>query len=141
TAATESRSAVVSVSRQALSTYTATCAPTVFAVAVTVGCVEQFRFPHTLKVPGVPGLIICGTGGAAAGRRIGVRATSSRSARRNVRSNCWATLDRAARGAAASGGAASGLAPSLNACESSGTLLADSRTTRYSMVAEPDGFA
>src|SRR3989442_1036973 len=59
---------------------------------------------------------------------------------RNGRSKCWATLGpRVEAGGGGGRGAASGLPPSLNACESSGMLLADWGTTRYSIVV-PAGF-
>src|SRR6267378_7468975 len=120
--------------------------PTLSAVAVTVDNVlalvgSQASVLHTLNVRMLPestGVTSAGArGGALSGR--GSCAANSRSARRNRRSNCCATL-RPASGAPGAGGAASGFPPSLNACESSGMLLADCGTTRYS-IADPAGFA
>src|SRR5882724_6571967 len=125
------------------------CVPTLSAVAVTVESVAGLRGSqssvlHTLNVrtwPESTGVTRAGArGGALSGR--GTCAANSRSERRNRRSNCCATLGPKAEasGAPGAGGAASGLPPSLNACESSGMLLADWGTTRYSIVG-PAGFA
>src|SRR5436189_4170873 len=122
--------------------------PTLSAVAVTLESVlglrgSQFSVLQTLKVRTFPE----STGVAATEMRGGARsglgtcAANSRSARRNRRSNCCATLGPASGAAGAgTGGAASGLPPGLNACESSAVLLADCGTTRYSIV-DPPGFA
>src|SRR5207249_12332257 len=122
--------------------------PTLSAVAVTFDSVlglrgSHFSVLHTLNVRTLPE----STGVTSAGARGGARsgpgtcAANSRSARRNRRSNCCATLGPASGAAGAgTGGAASGLPPSLNACESSAVLLADCGTTRYSIV-DPPGFA
>src|SRR5882762_7967457 len=124
----------------ALSTKIAMWVPTLSAVAVTVESVvglrgSQLSVLHTLNVrtwPESTGVTSAGArGGARSGR--GSCAANSRSARRNRRSNCCATL-RPASGAPGAVGAASGFPPSLNACESSGMLLADWGTTRYSIV-------
>src|SRR5712691_9098 len=123
------------------------CVPTLSAVAVTLESVlglrgSQFSVLQTLKVRTFPE----STGVAAAEMRDGARsglgtcAANSRSARRNRRSNCCATLGPATRDAPGAERAASAVPPSLNACESSGTLDADCGTTRYSIV-EPPGFA
>src|SRR6266850_286860 len=127
----------------------AICAPTLSAVAVTVESVvglrgSQLSVLHTLNVrtwPESTGVTSAGArGGARSGR--GTCAANSRSESRNRRSNCWATLGpkAAASGAPGAGGAASGLPPSLNACESSGMVVADCGTTRYSIV-DPSRFA
>src|SRR5207247_3139718 len=122
------------------------CVPTLRAVAVTLESVLGLRGSHastlhTLNVRTLPestGVTSAGArGGARSGR--GICAANSRSARRKRRSNCWAALGPAS-GAPGGSGAASGFPPSLNACESSGMLLADCGTTRYSMV-DPKMFA
>src|SRR2546428_2850173 len=124
------------------------CVPTLRAVAVTVESVLGLRGSHastlhTLNVRTLPestGVTSAGArGGALSGR--GICAANSRSAWRSRRSNCWATPGVApAVTPVGAGGAASGLPPSLNACESSGMLLADCGTTRYSIV-DPKMFA
>src|SRR5881396_3418657 len=124
------------------------CVPTLRAVAVTVESVLGLRGSHastlhTLNVRTLPestGVTSAGArGGALSGR--GICAANSRSARRSRRSNCWAAPGVApAVTPVGAGGVARGFPPSLNACESSGILLADCGTTRYSMV-DPKMFA
>src|ERR1041385_1058399 len=118
--------------------------PTFKAVAVTVDRVLALRGSHvstlqTLNVRTLPE----STGVTAAATRGGARsgpgscAANSRSARRSRRSNCCAVLAAGVRTKAApgAGGAASTVPPSLNAWESSGVVLTDCGTTRYSILA------
>src|SRR2546427_6922151 len=101
------------------------CVPTLSAVAVTLESVlglrgSQFSVLQTLKVRTFPE----STGVAAAEMRDGARsglgtcAANSRSARRNRRSNCCATLGPATSDAPGADRAASAVPPSLNGCES-----------------------
>src|SRR5881628_799324 len=119
------------------------CAPTFMAVAVTVESVLGFRGSHvstlhTLNVRTLPE----STGVGAASTRGGARSgpgmwtANSRSASRSLISNSCAGLEASASAneAPGAGGADRGLPPSLNACESSGVLLTDWGTTRYSAV-------
>src|SRR5690348_1420077 len=125
------------------------CCPTVSAVAVTLENVLGLRASHVSTLhtwnvrtlPEATGVTRAGARGGARTGRGGAVFTSSRSARRSRRSNSCATLGTEAAAGTARGGAASALPPNLNACESSGVLLADWAITRYATLAEPDGSA